>query len=66
MTDTTPIQNLDRFKLGEDVIVIKSGSEMHDKIGVVWKIRNYNDNPKISVSFDGVIFNYKPEELDLA
>ncbi|AMK11212.1 hypothetical protein [Pseudodesulfovibrio indicus] len=66
MTDTTSIKTLGRFKLGEDVIVIKDGSENYGKYGVVWKIRNYNDNPKISVSFDGEIFNYRPEDLDLA
>ncbi len=66
MSDTPPIKVLGRFKLGEDVIVIKEGSENYDRIGVVWKLRNYNDNPKISVSFDGEIFNYRPEDLDLA
>tara|TARA_B100000683_G_scaffold170655_1_gene164410 strand:- start:211 stop:378 length:168 start_codon:yes stop_codon:yes gene_type:complete len=53
MSDWTPIKVLGRFKLGEDVIVIKESSENYDRIGVVWKLRNYNDNPKISVSFDG-------------
>lgn len=66
MSDTPPVKVLGRFKLGEDVIVIKEGSENYDRIGVVWKLRNYNDNPQISVSFDGEIFNYRPEDLDLA
>ncbi|MBL3580799.1 hypothetical protein [Oleidesulfovibrio alaskensis] len=66
MSDTSPIKVLGRFELGEDVIVIKEGSENFNRIGVVWKLRNYNDNPKISVSFDGEIFNYRPEDLDLA
>lgn len=66
MIDTPTVQVLGRFKLGEDVIVIKAGSDNFDSIGVVWKLRNYNDNPQISVAFDGDIFNYSPEDLDLA
>ncbi|WP_027179792.1 hypothetical protein [Maridesulfovibrio bastinii] len=52
------------YKIGDEVIVVNKDKPNFDKIGEVSKLINYNDNPKVSVSFDGDIFNYKPEDID--
>lgn len=59
-------KKLTRFKVGEDVVVTKENSENFNRYGVVWKVRTYNERHKIYVSFDGDIFSYHPEDLDMA
>jgi len=56
---------INSLRIGEDVIVIKAESDNYNRIGEVCKIRN--DEPvNISVSFDGEIYSYFPEDLKLA
>lgn len=52
--------------VGEDVIVNKLGSPMHDRLGEIWKVKADGKRLKISVSFDGEIYNFYREELILA
>lgn len=52
--------------VGEDVIVVKPGSFMHDKIGQIWKVATRGDQIRVSVSFEGEIYNFNLEELSLA
>ncbi len=52
--------------IGEDVIVLKPGFVMHDKIGQIWKVGTRGDQLRVSVSFDGEIYNFSLEELILA
>jgi len=55
------------LKLGEDVIVIKEKSDRFDFIGQVWKVKEMGDGElKISVSFDGEIYNFRQPDLVLA
>lgn len=58
--------NIDRLELDEEVIVIKPNTHCYDKIGTVWKITQILGGPKISVCFDGEVYNFKPEDLTLA
>lgn len=53
------------YKLDDEVIVVKKGHERYNQIGEVWKIRNYNNDPKVSVCFDGDVCGFDPEEIDL-
>lgn len=52
--------------VGEDVIVVKPGSFMYDKIGQIWKVATRGDQIRVSVSFEGEIYNFNLEELSLA
>lgn len=52
--------------VGEDVIVNKPGFHMHDRIGEIWKVKDNDGELRVSVSFDGEIFNFTCEELVLA
>lgn len=52
--------------VGEEVIVNKAESPMHNQIGAIWKVKADGERLKISVSFDGDIYNFYPEELILA
>lgn len=52
--------------VGEDVIVNKPESPMHNKLGEIWKVRTDGNRIKVSVSFDGEIYNFYREELTLA
>jgi len=55
------------LKLGEDVIVIKEKSDRFDFIGQVWKVKEMGDGElKISVSFDGEVYNFRQPDLVLA
>lgn len=51
---------------GEDVIVLKNGAEKYDQIGQIWKVNESFGSVKVSVSFDGEIFNFNLDELTLA
>lgn len=52
--------------VGEDVIVNKPASPMHNIFGKIWKIRAEGKRLKISVSFDSEIYNFYCDELLLA
>ena len=52
--------------VGEDVIVNKPESPMHNRLGEIWKVKADGKRLKISVSFDGEIYNFYREELILA
>jgi predicted transport protein len=53
--------------VGEDVIVVKSGSEKYDCIGQISKIGKWaSGDMKISVSFEGNVFAFRQEDLVLA
>ena len=52
--------------IGEDVIVKKPESHMHNRLGEIWKVKADGERLKISVSFDGEIYNFYREELILA
>ncbi len=52
--------------VGEDVIVNKPESPMHNRLGEIWKVRADGDQLRVSVSFDGEIYNFCLEELVLA
>lgn len=52
--------------VGEDVIVNKPESSKHNKLGEIWKVRTNGHRVKVSVSFDGEIYNFYREELILA
>ena len=52
--------------VGENVIVNKPESSMHNKLGEIWKVRTNGNRIKVSVSFDGEIYNFYSEELILA
>ncbi len=54
-------------KIDEDVIVIKKDSDAYDHICQIWKIGEYMDGtPKISVSDEGNIYNFRPQDLIMA
>jgi len=52
--------------VGEDVIVNKPASPMHNTFGKIWKIRAEGNRLKISVTFDSEIYNFYCDELLLA
>jgi len=52
--------------VGEDVIVVKPSSPMHDKVGQVWKNGVRGELQKVSVSFEGEVYNFSLGELTLA
>lgn len=52
--------------VGEDVIVVNPNSPMHNKLGQVWKVGVRGELQKISVVFEGQIYNFSLEELTLA
>lgn len=58
------------FKLDDDVVITNPSHPMYKKYGKIWKIRNYNNEPKISVIFeywnhDGEVFTCVPSDLML-
>lgn len=57
---------IDYAVVGEDVIVNKPESAMHNRLGEIWKVKPDGERLKISVSFDGEIYNFYREELLLA
>ena len=64
--DNCCIFRLEDAVIGEDVIVVSPGSWMHDRIGRVWKVGTRGEQLRVSVSFDGDIYNFGLEELALA
>lgn len=52
--------------IGEDVIVNKPESPMHNRLGEIWKVRTDGDQLRVSISFDGEIYNFHLDELVLA
>lgn len=51
--------------IGEDVIVNKQGSPMNNKLGQIWKVKIGSGQYRISVSFDGEIYNFQLSDLIL-
>lgn len=51
---------------GEDVIVNNPESPMHNRLGEIWRVKGDGERLKISISFDGEIYNFYREELILA
>lgn len=64
--DNSCTLRLKGFVIGEDVIVVKPGSAMHGRSGQVWKVGVRGEQRRVSVSFDGDIYNFGLEELALA
>ena len=56
---------IENVVVGEDVIVVKPSSRMHDKIGQIWKNGVRGELQKVSVSFEGAVCNFSLEELSL-
>lgn len=55
------------MKIDEDVIVINQQKSKYNEIGQIWKVKVLdNGGIKVSVCFDGEVYNYKPEDLVLA
>ena len=52
--------------IGEHVLVNKLTSPMHNTRGEIWKTQVVDNRLKISVSFNGEIYNFYREELLLA
>lgn len=52
--------------IDEDVIVVNPSSPMHGKIGQVWKNGICVELQKVSVLFEGEIYNFGLQELTLA
>lgn len=52
--------------IGEYVLVNKPTSPMHNTLGEIWKTQVTDNRLKISVSFNGEIYNFYREELLLA
>lgn len=57
---------LEWAKVGQTVCVVKPNSPRHNQIGEIWKVRAYDDNIRISVSFDGDIYSFELADLRLA
>jgi hypothetical protein len=58
--------SIDHAVVGENVIANKPESVMHNRLGEIWKVKPDGERLKISVSFDGEIYNFYREELLLA
>lgn len=55
------------YKIGEDVIIVNSEHSQYDQIGQIHKLRNYDNNPKISVILEcGNVYSCKPEDIRYA
>ncbi|WNV05711.1 hypothetical protein RP726_04640 [Candidatus Methylospira mobilis] len=52
--------------IGEEIIVNKPDAPMHNKRGEICKVSAYGNRIRISVSFDGEIYNFCREEIILA
>ncbi len=52
--------------IGEDVIVNKPESPMHNRLGEICKVKPDGERLKISVTFDGEVYSFYREELLLA
>ncbi len=52
--------------VGEDVIATKPDCEVFKKIGQIYKVRIKGDQYRISVIFDGNVYNFDLEDLVLA
>ena len=52
--------------IGEDVIVTKIASNKYDQIGQIWKVRQSSAGIRISVSFEGEVYNFTLDDLTLA
>lgn len=64
--DNYCILRLEDAVINEDVVVVAPGSAMHNRIGQVWKVDSRGEQLRVSVSFDGDIYNFCLEELALA
>lgn len=60
------IYNSSWLRIGESVIVIKKNSSKYNEIGDVWKVAKRSTGLKISVSFDGEVYNFDKDELEPA
>lgn len=55
------------YKIGEDVIIINPDHSQHDQIGQIYKLRNYDSKPRISVILEcGNVYSCKPEDISYA
>ena len=52
--------------IGEDVIIKKPDSLMNNKLGQIWKVKIDAGQYRISVSFEGEIYNFRLGDLILA
>lgn len=52
--------------VGEDVVVTKLDCPVSNKFGQISKVSANGDRLRISVSFDGEIYNFSLEDLSLA
>ena len=52
--------------IGVDVIVNKPNSSMNNNLGQIWKVKIGAGQYRISVSFDGEIYNFQLSDLILA
>jgi len=54
------------YKVGQEVIITNPDHAMYDKIGSIFQIRNYDNNPKIQVQTpDGQAGICKPDDFIL-
>ncbi len=52
------------FNIGDEVIINNLDHAMHNEIGEICKIRNYDDRSKVSVIFEcGNVYCCKPQDL---
>lgn len=52
------------YRLREEVKVINPNHPMYNKYGEIFKIRNYDNSPIISVEFiDGEVYSCLPEDI---
>jgi len=61
-----PSLRIENAVIGEDVIVVNPSSSMHNKVGQIWKNAVRGELQKVSVSFEGEIYNFGIGELALA
>ena len=52
------------YKVGDEVIVVNPMRTMYDQIGEVHKVRNYDEDPRVSVVFEcGNVYSFRPEDI---
>ena len=54
------------FELGEEVIINNPNHSVYDQIGEIYRIRNYDNQPKLSIIFEcGNVYKCKPQDIIL-
>lgn len=52
------------YEVGDEVIITDTEHSMYDQIGEIHKVRNYDNNPKLSVVFEcGNVYSCDPSQL---